>query len=75
MAFLGWSLNAGGPGAPPTKYTTEPPPEWVENFIKAYLKALNLKLVDEREVVKAANSLNGNATGLKRIVYHHDLNT
>lgn len=69
MAFLGWSLNGRGPGAPPTEYTAEPPPEWVDNFINAYLKALNLKLIDERDVVKVV--LNGNTKGLKRIVHNH----
>lgn len=57
MAFLGWSLNGGVPGSPPTEYTAEPPSEWVENFIKAYLGALNLKLVDEKEIIKITNSL------------------
>ncbi|QJW48700.1 hypothetical protein HA075_25545 [bacterium BFN5] len=65
MAFLGWSLNGGAPGTPPTEYTAEPSAVWVDNFIKAYLGALNLKLVEEKEVLKSTNSLSDSKKELK----------
>ena len=71
MAFLGWSLNGGAPGTPPTEYTAEPPAKWVDNFIKAYLGALNLRLVDGKEVVKLTNSLSDSKKELKRMVVDH----